>query len=118
MSLSVYQSVSRETQRSLLVLAWGVLAVLAAAWGVHFSGGRDGHAAVIRGVVGGEVQLCGGGWLVRVGGGVDDGEARKGGVEGGGGGGGVGAAMLPDAEEVGERAEDGYGGESVEFGFL
>lgn len=47
---------------------------------------------------------------------MGDGETGYG---GGGSGGRVGgAAVEPDTEEVGERAEDGDGGEGVEFGFF
>lgn len=46
------------------------------------------------------------------------GEAIDGGAEVGCGGGVGGSAVLPDAKEVGEGAEDGYDGQRIEFGLF
>lgn len=98
--LPVYQPVSAESKRSVGVLARRVLAVHRVAWRVSFTGSGAGFVeAVVRVEVEFRVVVDRGDIACGGGGGVLDGDG--------------GAAVLPDAEEVGDDAEEDDEGEEV-----
>ena len=96
--LPVYQPVSAKSKRSVCVLAWRVLAVPGVAWRVCFTGSGAG-AGLGEAVVRVKVEFS-----VVVRGDIACGVDRGGGgdvLDGDGG-----ASVLPDAEEVGDDAEE------------
>jgi hypothetical protein len=114
-ALPVDEAVAGEPQGTLHVLAGRVLGVLGGACFVVAMAERALRLHPLRRVVRGEVERSRGGRRGggrRGGGGAGDGGGdrdRGGGVAGGGPRGE--AAVVPDAEEVGQRAEDGDGRE-------
>jgi len=121
-ALPVDEAVAREPQGALHVLAGRVLGVFGGARLVAAVAERGLRLRPLRRVVRGEVERPRGG---RRGGGRQGwGGARDGGGDGdrggdaaaGGGGARGEAAVVPDAEEVGHRAEDGDGREVEQRG--
>jgi hypothetical protein len=123
-TLPIDEAVAREAQGALHVLAGRVLGVLGGAGLVGALARRGLRLHPLRGVVRGEVERPRGGGGGR-GGARGDGRGRGGagdcggdgdGGAGAGGGGRGEAAVVPDAEEVGQGAEDRDGREVEQRG--